>query len=133
MTTVLDPELDIVTPRVGSMSRGLSVLSNIAIVALAIVIGLANVGGSGSLVWDAPRYANGGAMIYDWLRSGEWLHPYQFAKLNYCQYPGFSIPYHPPLYPALLAAFFAATGGVSYLGARVFIALCTGVGACLFA
>jgi hypothetical protein len=92
-----------------------------------------DVRGSGSLAWDAPRYANGGAMIHDWLTSGLWGHPYRFAKLNYCQYPGFSIPYHPPVYPALLGLFFAVTGGVSYVGARLFIALCLGIGACTFA
>src|SRR5262249_36585020 len=81
-----------------------------------------------------PRYANAGAMIHDWLLSGDLLHPYEFAKKNYCQYPAFNVPYHPPGYPAVLGLFFVLTGGVSYEAARVFVALClAGAGGFFFA
>lgn len=89
-------------------------------------IGLAYVHSTGPLWPDAPRYANGAAMIHDWLRSGDWLHPIAFAKENYTQYPAFSIPYHPPAYPGLMALAFLATG-VSYVVARAFIAVCLGL------
>jgi hypothetical protein len=48
---------------------------------------------------------------------------------NYAQYPAFHLPYHPPVYPALLALFFSLTG-TSYVSARVFIALCLWVCGC---
>lgn len=97
----------------------------------ALLIGLNNVQESGPIWPDASRYANGAAMIHDWLLSGRIFHPYEFAKENYRQYPGFSIPYHPPVYPGLMGLVFVATG-VSYLAARCFIALCLGVSAWLF-
>ncbi len=72
-------------------------------------------------------------MIHDWLKSGEILHPWEFAQRNYSQYPAFHLPYHPPVYPGLLALFFSVTG-VSYAAGRYFIALCLGAAACfLFA
>jgi len=98
---------------------------------LGLLIGLYNVSSSGPLWPDAPRYANGGAMIHDWLCSGELLHPYQFAKSNYAQYPGFSIPYHPPGYPGLLGLWFLLVG-MSYVTARCFIAVCLGAAGCFF-
>jgi len=93
------------------------------LVALALLIGLFHVFGSGPLWPDSPRYANGGAMIHDWLRSGDYRHPLDFAQANYAQYPGFSIPYHPPVYPGLLGLLFVVTG-VSYFWARVLVAVC---------
>lgn len=70
-------------------------------------------------------------MIHDWLRSGDLLDPYGFALKNYAQYPAFSIPYHPPLYPGLLGLSFLATG-VSKVAARSFLAICLGGVACCF-
>ncbi|MEO8050215.1 MAG: glycosyltransferase family 39 protein [Acidobacteriota bacterium] len=70
-------------------------------------------------------------MIHDWLRSGEILHPYEFAKRSYVQYPAFHLPYHPPVYPGLLGLFFTATG-VSYSAARCFTALCLWIAGCFF-
>src|SRR5262245_8757903 len=93
------------------------------LVAGALTIGLYGVSASGPTYPDAPRYANGGAMIHDWLLAGDWLHPYRFALENYRRYPGFSIPYHPPAYPSLLGLVFLVTG-VDYVAARAFIAVC---------
>ena len=101
------------------------------LLAIAISIGVYNVSGSGQLWPDASQYANAGAMIHDWLLSGEILHPYQFAKKNYAQYPAFHLPYHPPVYPGLLGVFFVAAG-TSYFSARLFVALCLGVSGCSF-
>jgi 4-amino-4-deoxy-L-arabinose transferase-like glycosyltransferase len=103
------------------------------ITGLAFVAALTGLRQSGFLFWDAPRYANGAAMLYDWIRSGKLLHPYSFATSNYCQYPGFSIPYHPPVFPALMAGFFLLSGGVSYTVARVFMACCLAVSGWVFA
>jgi Dolichyl-phosphate-mannose-protein mannosyltransferase len=103
----------------------------VVIIMIALALGLANVTNSGALWPDGPRYANAGAMIHDWLLSGEMVHPYQFAVANYCQYPSFSVPFHPPVYPGLLGLSFLFTG-VSYLTARCFIALNLGLAGCFF-
>ncbi len=92
------------------------------LLALSLLVGLYGVEETGPLWPDAPRYANGAAMIHDWLLSGELNDPYGFAQRNYARYPAFSIPYHPPAYPALLATFFLVFGQ-SYFTARLFIAL----------
>jgi 4-amino-4-deoxy-L-arabinose transferase-like glycosyltransferase len=108
-----------------------SVAACLLLVAAALVIGMAGVARSGALWPDGPRYANGAAMIHDWLRAGDFRHPYQFAQENYRQYPGFNLPYHPPAYPFFLGSFFVLTG-VSYVAARLFIALCLGLAGCCF-
>jgi hypothetical protein len=101
------------------------------ILVLGFLIGCYGIHESGALWPDGPRYANGAAMIHDWLKSGDLFHPYEFAKQNYARYPAFSIPYHPPAYPALLALFFLATG-ISYFWARVFVAGMLSISALLF-
>jgi Dolichyl-phosphate-mannose-protein mannosyltransferase len=97
----------------------------------AAFIGLIHVSCTGPLWPDSPRYANGAAMIHDWLRSGELSRPLDFARDNYVRYPGFSIPFHPPGYPGLLGLVFLVTG-VSYTVARAFSAVCLAVSAILF-
>ncbi len=49
----------------------------------ALWVGLYRVDESGPLHSDASRYANGAAMIHDWLRSDSFLRPYAFAQENY--------------------------------------------------
>ncbi len=107
-------------------------LASATLMALAMTIGMYRLYQSGTLWPDGPRYANAGAMIYDWIRSGDYLHPVRFAEANYIQYPAFSIPYHPPAYPGLLALWFVAVGGVSYGAARFFVAGCLGIAAITF-
>ena len=107
-------------------ARFASLVGNLLLLAVGIAIGMHQVNESGFLWADAPRYANGAAMIHDWLLSGDLLHPYQFAERYYCQYPGFNIPYHPPAYPGLMALLFLVLG-VNYVAARLFIALCLGL------
>jgi hypothetical protein len=102
-----------------------------ALLVAAMLIGCSNLSGSGPLWPDGSQYANAGAMIHDWLLSGDILHPWEFAKRNYVQYPAFHLPYHPPGYPALLGLFFILTG-VSYDSGRIFIALCLWVSGCFF-
>lgn len=97
----------------------------------ALAVGLFRVNGSGTLWPDGPRYANGAAMIEGWFLSGDWLHPYAFATRDYARYPAFSIPYHPPLFPALLGLSFLA-GGQSWVTARVFMAGALGLAGCCF-
>ncbi|WP_197490917.1 ArnT family glycosyltransferase [Planctomyces sp. SH-PL62] len=95
----------------------------LVILAVGLAIGCFAMGETGPLWPDSPRYANGAAMILDWLRSGDYHSPKAFALRNYAQYPSFSIPYHPPGYPLVLAIWFGVTGP-SYASARLFIAVC---------
>ena len=97
----------------GSWEPHRDLLPAAAIVAAALVLGIYALDRTGPLWPDSPRYANAGAMVHDWLRSGELGRPIQFAHESYCQYPSFSIPYHPPLYPSLLGLGFLPLG-VSY-------------------
>ncbi len=106
-------------------------MAALAYLAVAAALGLYRVGDTGPLWPDGPRYANAGAMMRDFARSGEWHRPVRFAEGNYARYPAFSVPYHPPAYPAALGAWFLLTG-VSYESARVFVALSWAVAGWLF-
>lgn len=107
------------------------VISCFLLLMAALLIGCFNLSRSGTLWPDGPQYANAAVMIHDWILSGDLLHPYQFAQRQYIQYPAFHLPFHPPAYPFLLALFFLPAG-VSYLSARVFVALCLGMAGCFF-
>lgn len=122
-----DNEGNAATPR----NRLLDLLAAVAIVIAALVIGTHGLDRSGPQWPDSPRYANAGAMVYDWFHSGDLFRPIRFAHENYCQYPSFSVPYHPPLYPSLLGLGFLP-GGVSYEHARFFVALALGACGLLF-
>ena len=108
-------------------SKMIFVFFSAAIIFLAFLIGLHNISESG-VQWaeDGSRYLNNGAMIRDYLLSGSLLEPYEFAKRNYIQYPGFSVPYHPPGYAFLLGIWFILFG-MSYETGRLFIALMLGL------
>ncbi len=101
------------------------------LLAVGLAVGLVGVNDTGPLWPDAPRYANAGSMIHDWLPSGRLADPLGFAQDNYSRYPAFSIPYHPPGYPAVLGVWFTLFGE-SYLSARWFVALCWGLAGWLF-
>lgn len=100
----------------------------VLILVAAAVVSLVGLDQSGTLWPDDARYLNGAAMIHDWLLSGQWTNPLDFAMRHYAKYPGFSIPYHPPAYPGLLGVWFLVTG-ISYESARVFISCCLMLGA----
>jgi len=70
---------------------------------------------------DAPRHALNGVLIHDWITQGHLENPVRFAKRFYSRLPGTSIPYHPPLFPAVESLFYMA-GGVNRLSARLAIA-----------
>jgi 4-amino-4-deoxy-L-arabinose transferase-like glycosyltransferase len=74
---------------------------------------------------DAARHALNGALIYDMIRTGEWRHPIHFAERYYAHFPAISIPYHPPVFPAIEALMYAGLG-VSTFTARLAVALCAG-------
>src|ERR1051325_4629796 len=83
---------------------------------------LRGVGATDVIDTDAARHAMNGVFIHDLVRSGHWSHPVEYAKAYYAQYPALSMPYHPPLFPAI-EAFFFAVFGVNLLTARLAIAL----------
>lgn len=123
--------------RISSISKTFSFLSHrklfifACFLAVSFLVGYREIGSTGPIWPDASQYANAGAMIHDWLLSGDLLRPYSFAKENYVQYPAFHIPYHPPVYPGMLGVFFLVTG-VGYAAGRFFIALCLAMAAWFF-
>src|ERR1035438_4162219 len=79
---------------------------------------------------DAARHAMNGAFIYDLIRTGHLVHPVAYAKAYYRQLPSLSMPFHPPLFPAIEALFFAVFG-VNLLTARLAVALAVAISAIL--
>ncbi len=79
---------------------------------------------------DAARHAMNGAFIYDLIRTGHLFHPIVYAKIYYSHLPSLSVPFHPPLFPAIEALFFAVFG-VKLLTARLAVAICVGISAVL--
>src|SRR5215831_7033675 len=87
---------------------------------------LRGVGTTDIIDTDAARHAMNGAFIYDLVRGGHWSNPVEYAKSYYAQYPALSMPYHPPLFPAIEALFFALFG-VKLFTARLLVAICVGI------
>src|SRR4029077_11664838 len=75
---------------------------------------------------DAARHAMNGAFIYDMIRGGHIMHPIEYAKQYYGHLPALSMPYHPPLFPAIEALSFALFG-VKLLTARLAVAVSVGI------
>ncbi len=111
--------------------RRLDIVCCLVLLGGSLLVGLYRLSDSGPQ-WrpDGPKYANDAAMCRDWLLSGEWLRPIQFAEKNYVQYPVHALPYHPPGYPMLLGLWYLLVG-MSYASARCFVALCLGTAACI--
>jgi hypothetical protein len=80
---------------------------------------------------DAARHAMNGVFIYDLVRTGHLLHPIDYAEEYYGHFPALSMPYHPPLFPAMEAAFFGLFG-VKLFTARLAVALNVAVCVVLF-
>lgn len=89
------------------------------------------VGAGNAVDTDAARHALNGAFLHDLVRDSAFLHPIEYGKTYYGKLPALSMPYHPPLFPAMEALFFAIFG-VGLTTARVLVALTTGLSAYLF-
>ena len=87
---------------------------------------LRGVGQTDLIDTDAARHAMNGVFIYDLVRTGHIAHPIEYARRYYGQYPALSMPYHPPLFPAVEAVLFAIFG-VTFLTARAAVALAAGI------
>jgi Dolichyl-phosphate-mannose-protein mannosyltransferase len=59
---------------------------------------------------DEPSHFVGAAMVRDWLFSGRWNSPLQFARDYYGHYPFFAIGYWPPAFHAVTGVLFAVAG-----------------------
>ena len=97
---------------------------------LFFVLALRGVDATDVIDTDAARHAMNGAFFYDLIRTGNWAHPIEYAKQYYAQYPALSMPYHPPLFPAVEALFFAIFG-VRLLTARMAVAVSVAISSVL--
>ena len=79
---------------------------------------------------DAARHAMNGAFIRDLVASGQITHPIQYGKYYYGHLPALSLPFHPPLFPAIESIFFWIFG-VNLFAARLAVALATAASAFL--
>ncbi len=102
-----------------SIWRGILIVTLFSVTLITCIAGYSE---SGSLWPDSARYGNAALMIQYWLTSDQFLNPLGFAETIYRQYPGFSVPYHPPIYPGLLSLALLVFGS-SYLVVRILIAL----------
>jgi 4-amino-4-deoxy-L-arabinose transferase-like glycosyltransferase len=96
-----------------------------ALALYAAISSLWGVGNTDIVDTDAARHAMNGAFVYDLLRTGNLLHPIDYAQQYYGHLPALSMPYHPPVFPAIEALFFALFG-VKLLTARLAVALSAG-------
>ena len=76
---------------------------------------------------DQGRHALNGAALLDIVREGGLSRPVAWLRDYFAHYPALSMPYHPPLFPAVEALFYAAFG-VSPVSAR--LAVASRAGAC---
>lgn len=79
---------------------------------------------------DAARHALNGAFIYDLMRLGHAAHPAQYGREYYAHLPALSMPFHPPVFPAIEAIFYALFG-VNVVSGRLVVALAAGICALL--
>jgi hypothetical protein len=79
---------------------------------------------------DAARHAMNGAFVRDLVASGQVTHPIQYGKYYYGHLPALSLPFHPPLFPAIESVFFWIFG-VNLFAARLAVALATAASAIL--
>ena len=97
---------------------------------LFALLSLRGLDGGNIVDTDAARHAMNGAFIHDYLRSGQIAHPIAYGKEYYGRLPALSMPYHPPLFPAIEALFYFVFG-VNLLAARLAVALAVGASALL--
>jgi putative flippase GtrA len=59
---------------------------------------------------DEPSHFVGAVMMRDWLASGRWLAPLEFARNYYAHYPFFAVGYWPPLFSAVTGLWLLVAG-----------------------
>ena len=93
--------------------------------------GLRSIGANNIVDTDGARHAMNGAFLHDFVARGKLTGIVQYAWTYYAHLPALSMPYHPPLFPAIEAAFFFLFG-VNVLAARIAIACAVALSAILF-
>src|ERR1700756_163358 len=76
--------------------------------------------------YDSPTHALNGAFVFDMFRHWKIAHPVEYGYWYYSRLPALSLPYHPPLFPALEALIFSIFG-VSPFSSRLAVAIATAV------
>lgn len=72
---------------------------------------------------DQARHAMNGVALLDMARDGEMQHPVSYLRRYFARLPALSMPYHPPLFPAVEAMFYAVFG-ITPFAPRLAVALC---------
>lgn len=98
--------------------------------AVVCVLSIRGAWDGGILETDAARHVMNGAFIHDLLRDGGFRHPVRYAELYYSRLPALSLPYHPPLFPALEAVAFSLVGVKSAVACAL-VAMAAGASAVL--
>ena len=70
---------------------------------------------------DQARHALNGVALLDIVREGGLSRPVAWLRDYFVHFPALSMPYHPPLFPAVEALFYAAFG-VNPVSARLAVA-----------
>jgi 4-amino-4-deoxy-L-arabinose transferase-like glycosyltransferase len=107
-------------------------LLTIAIALLFAVLAMRGALDSDITYNDQARHAMNGVVLHDLVRDKAWGSPIAYYMKYFARYPSLSMPYHPPLFPAVEALFFTIFG-ISQFTARLTVAsFVFGVGILLF-
>lgn len=74
---------------------------------------------------DQARHALNGVALLDMVRDGAVGRPVAYLRDYFSHFPAISMPYHPPLFPAIEAVFYAVFGirpAAARLAVSVFVA-----------
>ena len=119
--------MEVQSPKMSSASpRALPRWTPWALALLFALWSLRGVGGGNIVDTDAARHAMNGVFIHDLVASGHARHPVGYAREYYGRLPALSMPYHPPLFPAMESLFFFAFG-VNLLAARLAVAVAVAI------
>jgi len=115
-------------PSILKVPQGQMVLKNVRLLMFALAIfffgwALRNVFSTEITFNDQARHAMNGVALLDMVRDGEIQHPASYLRRYFARLPALSMPYHPPLFPAVEAIFYAVFG-VNPFAPRLAVALC---------
>jgi len=111
-----EPTVHSAGPAVQQLARGTSPLLSACVAAafLAFCLLVQYVSGAWSAGFvaypDEPSHFVGAAMFRDWLVSGQWFTPLEFARNYYDHYPYFAVGYWPPLFSVVTGLWMLVAG-----------------------
>ena len=92
------------TPAYGTSSRFSACVAAGYFAFCLVVQGLTGSWSAGLIAYpDEPSHFVGTVMVRDWLASGRWFAPLEFARSYYDHYPFFAVGYWPPLFSVVTA------------------------------